>query len=110
VTLSPPIQRQDVLRPIRPIVGVPDQTRCTASLDPAICKPKVGSSILSTGTTKTIWNAAFLQVSAGGKVGINGEHERSRQPQKQDHLFLLRSLTPCRSQEPISKSQLRFAM
>jgi len=39
--------------PIRPIVGlVPDQTRCTASLDPAICKPKVGSSILSTGKSE----------------------------------------------------------
>lgn len=60
-----------------------------------ICKPKVGSSILSTGTVKSLYFAGFLRVPASGKDGMDGERMRFSQPQNQDHLFPTRSVLQC---------------
>ena len=55
------------------------------------CKPKVGSSILSTGTIKPLELQCFSSFPAVGKVGGDGEQKRFCQPRNQDHLFTGRS-------------------
>ena len=67
--------------------------RLSSAVEQRFCKPKVGSSILSTGTRKPLYFSVFF-ANLGRGIRQDDDKQLSRQALKQAHLFGIRSRLP----------------